>query len=88
MPTSTPPGRQEYWIAEANVKLRAPDSTALGGTPGSPQEMAAETTTDWDADTGGGISDLLWMVQLGHRGRRRGGEGDRERGAGGGAEER
>lgn len=46
LPTSTPPGRQEYWITEAKVQLWVPDSTALGGAPGSPQEIAAETLTD------------------------------------------
>ncbi len=47
LPTSTPPGKQEYCSSEPYVQLWVPDTTALGGTPGSPQEIAMETVTDW-----------------------------------------
>lgn len=51
LPTSTPPGRQEYCITEPYVQLWVPDTTALGGAPGSPQEIAVEMVTDWERDT-------------------------------------
>lgn len=71
LPTSTPPGRQEYCITELYVQLWVPDTTALGGAPGSPQEMAVERARQTE-----GVSVWLGptidptrlhqMVQLGH----------------------
>lgn len=55
LPTSTPPGRQEYCSTEPYVQLWVPDTTALGGTPGSPQEIATEARRDGKRK-GGGVS--------------------------------
>lgn len=52
-PTSTPPGRQECCMTEPYVQLWVPDTTALGGAPGSPQEIATETVTNWEAERKG-----------------------------------
>lgn len=62
LPTSTPPGWQEYCITEPYVQLWVPDTTALGGAPGSPQEMAVETVTDWERD-GQKVSVCDWVQQ-------------------------
>lgn len=92
LPTSIPPGRQEYCSTEPYVQLWVPDTTALGGTPGSPQEIAAETvrdgTTGGERRGGGGVLVckivssyrfqmlLHYMIQLGHCRRQLEGEGE------------